>query len=42
VVGRQPSTALLNTWQFWDARIGGWWSNNESAGLARPSCAGGD
>ncbi len=23
---------VLNTWQFWDARIGGWWSDNESAG----------
>ncbi|HEY2385412.1 MAG TPA: right-handed parallel beta-helix repeat-containing protein [Candidatus Binatia bacterium] len=23
---------VLNTWQFWDARVGGWWSDNESAG----------
>jgi hypothetical protein len=23
---------VLNTWQFWDARVGGWWSDNESLG----------
>jgi nitrous oxidase accessory protein NosD len=30
--GGNPGCITLSTWQTWDADIGGWWSNNDSAG----------
>lgn len=30
--GLNPGCISLGTWQFWDADLGGWWSNVDSAG----------
>ncbi len=30
--GGNPNCVDLNTWQSWDGMVGGWWSNDDSAG----------
>ena len=30
--GSNPACVSFNTWQFWNAKIGGWWSADDSAG----------